>query len=91
MQFMFVLLKIKHFLSFSIPLERIGRNENISQEEAYFELGLKWPPKRLLSLEEGERFADRRLQSLGFQVSPTQPSTLADGNCLMRALVDQIT
>ena len=71
-------------------MENLESDKWFTTEEAYKNLGLEWPAKRLLTLNEGEWLAKIRLEALGFQFSPTQQATPADGNCLMRALVDQI-
>ena len=46
---------------------------------------------RKLQLDEAEELLQFRLAELGFQLSPSQPSTPPDGNCLMHALLDQLS
>ena len=46
------------------------------------------PPK--LTLEEGSTHAINRLAQANMVLSSTQPSTLADGNCFIYAILDQL-
>ena len=46
------------------------------------------PPK--LTLEEGSTHAINRLAQANMVLSSTQPSTLADGNCFIYAIMDQL-
>ena len=43
-----------------------------------------------MSLTEGMTLGLVRLLALGLTLSPSQPSTLGDGNCFVHALLDQI-
>ena len=75
-------------MSYSIP-PNIAHVPTI-QEHIHRELGLAWPPERLLMLSEGANLARERLDSLGYDLSPTQPITPPDGNCLFHGLLDQL-
>lgn len=45
---------------------------------------------RQLELNEVDSFLEQRLKKVGFEVSPSQPKTLADGNCFVHATIDQL-
>ena len=45
---------------------------------------------RELDLNEADPFIDDRLLQVGFKVSPSQPKTMADGNCFIHAVIDQL-
>ena len=45
---------------------------------------------RQLQLEEVDPFLEQRLKKIGYEVSPSQPKTLADGNCFVHATIDQL-
>ena len=47
--------------------------------------------KDLFTLTEGKALAEATLKSMGFKPSPSQPITPGDGNCFLRALVDQLS
>ena len=53
---------------------------------------LPWPvvSNKLLSLRQGRAVMIRRLQELDLSVSPSQPDTPKDGNCMMSSILDQL-
>ena len=48
------------------------------------------PRSCLPSFQGSEEKFDKRMSSLGFERSPSQPNTLGDGNCGLYALLDQL-
>ena len=48
------------------------------------------PRSRLPTFQGSEEKFDKRMSSLGFERSPSQPNTLGDGNCGLYALLDQL-
>ena len=66
--------------------------EEIGKEEVFRFYKLPWPREsgQLLSLSQGRPVMKRRLRELDLSVSPTQPETPRDGNCMMHCLHDQL-
>ena len=66
--------------------------EEIGKEEMFRFYKLPWPREsdKLLSLRQGIPVMKRRLRELDLSVSPTQPETPRDGNCMMHCLHDQL-
>ena len=50
-----------------------------------------FPVLKNLSLKEGEPYVFFRLKKHRFQKSPTQPETPPDGNCMVHAIMDQMS
>ena len=46
--------------------------------------------KPLLSLAEGKVLQLNRLRDINFEVSPSQPDTVGDGNCFVYSILDQL-
>ena len=64
----------------------------VSKEEVFQFYKLPWPvvSSNLLTLSQGRPVMIRRLQELDFSVSPSQPDTPKDGNCMMSSILDQL-
>ena len=64
----------------------------ISKKEMFLFHKLPWPvvSNKLLSLRQGRAVMIRRLQELDLSVSPSQPDTPKDGNCMMSSILDQL-
>ena len=64
----------------------------ISKKEMFQLHKLPWPvvSNKLLSLTQGRPVMIRRLQELDLSVSPSQPDTPKDGNCIMSSILDQL-
>ena len=81
------------------PLASTVRNEDLTLEElGEGDIVIPFhglPPPRVLppilpSYTEFRQEFDIRMDELGFQRSPTQTDTIADGNCALYALMDQL-
>ena len=59
----------------------------VSKEEVFQFYKLPWPvvSSNLLTLSQGRPVMIRRLQELDFSVSPSQPDTPKDGNCMINS------
>ena len=66
---------------------------DISKKEIFQLHKLPWPVEsnKLLSLRQGRPVMTRRLQELDLSVSPSQPNTPKDGNCMMSSILDQLS
>ena len=69
-----------------ICLSSLGSNVNVLRPNV-----AKGLNKDLFTLTEGKALAEATLKSMGFKPSPSQPITPGDGNCFLRALVDQLS
>ena len=56
----------------------------------FHKLPLPVVSNKLLSLRQGRAVMIRRLQELDLSVSPSQPDTPKDGNCMMSSILDQL-
>ena len=79
--------KVKSYADVANP-----RKNSCQQESSGHDDGLRALAKsrQKMSYTATHPYRDQRLQNAGFIVSPTQPDTLGDGNCLVHAIKDQL-
>ena len=78
---------VKSYAEIANPPKKSCQQESSGHDDGLRALAKS---KQKMSYTATHPYRDQRLKHAGFIVSPTQPDTLGDGNCLVHAIKDQL-